>query len=269
MDEFYVNVAQWNGKTTIIVRDAHRVSRHDPPHLTPDPRYLGVIPRDFLDSAVTQPDSFFTPTDEGITVETEAIAGEECVKLSYTCLYGTRNELWLVPRLNHAVIKARSYRVEKPTSDRVVESELAHYANTDIWFPTVVTFTERQDGAVICTQHLTVARALFNDSAAVDKMFSIANIPTVQAGDDVNWFSSISPPALGPLTWNGEQIVGANAKSDDAKKGDQTVFSGNGVRFLWLNLAVLAGIVGIVLIARSFVSLRGRSEHKPRQREMG
>jgi hypothetical protein len=220
-------------------------------------------------SATTQPDSFFSPTDEGITVEKETIAGEECVKLSYTCLYGTRNELWLVPRLNHAVIKARSYRVEKPTSDRVVESELAHYANTDIWFPTVVTFTERQDGAVICTQHLTVARALFNDSAAVDKMFSIANIPTVQAGDDVNWFSSISPPALGPLTWNGEQIVGANAKSDDAKKGDQTVFSGNGVRFLWLNLAVLAGIVGIVLIARSFVSLRGRSEHKPRQREMG
>jgi len=262
MDELYVNVAQWNGKTTITVRDEHRVSRHDPAHLTPDPRYLGVFPRDFLMSATTQPDSFFSPTDEGITVEKETIAGEECVKLSYTCLYGTRNELWLVPRLNHAVIKARSYRVEKPTSDRVVESELAQYANTDIWFPTVVAFTERQDGAVICTQRLTVVHAVLNDATAVEKLFSIAAIPVVKAGDEVNWSSSVTPPALGPLIWNGQQIVGANAKSDDAKKGDQTVF--NGVRFLWLNLAVLAGIVGIVLIARSFVSLRGRSGHKPR-----
>jgi hypothetical protein len=148
MPLMHVEALSFDNHTTITIRDAHQTSRHEAPYTVPEVMYLGLFAVDLMHSATIRSDSIFTPATD-VTVHHEALENVPCIKLSYTSLYGSLHEFWLVEEQPLAVKRARISGLEDPDEELIVDNELAYHEDIDLWFPKVVLQQQRRKGETV------------------------------------------------------------------------------------------------------------------------
>lgn len=211
-----------------------------------DPRRLGMVPvlsgllyLHDIDSLLGRADRRDVRVDDG------TLSGFTTKVLSFELFGGERVRYWIAPEAAYSVIRCE---FEWDGGVDVVESDLVHYPDAGVWFPSRVTYKRWEDGTVTQEEVVTVESAVFGGEIA-DETFELAGLDLPQGLIVYDISSQTSS------TWDGSQLVPRESRvPPEAFPAAPAGRSG-----LYLMLWLGGGVVALVLVVWSF-----RRRHKVR-----
>jgi hypothetical protein len=216
-------------------------------HASPDPRYLGLLPESYLNSALIGVGSFFLAKGE-TSVNQDVVNGKRCKRVSFVNYANLKVNVWLVPEEQHSVYKVTCEG--RGGRNAEIISELEYHNDVDCWYPATVRFVARSGDGRERTEAVEVTRANFDQSPERTgaNVYSLNHMSIAKPGSPVFWLlkNKQPPETTGRLVWNGRAVVGAT-RFDVVPP----VLRDEAPRYAWT--LVLANIAAFCLLAAIWI----------------
>ena len=204
-------------------------------HMTPDPRYLGLLTAPFHETAMFRDtwQQIFSSSDSHPYTEQDVILdGQNCLKCSYVNTSGIRLNFWLSKKDHNKILKVSCHDVNEVEEENgsVIEVENQKIAFSKLnWFPKRVRCYQYNNGQLAYSEDLQVEKVSFGRVS--DREFTIGKLRNIRVGQPVLWRSDLPRPCeSGQLFWDGSQVT-CSGRIDQPSNRDGIPWIGTAIAF--------------------------------------